>query len=137
MIVDAERALHTIDVEEKLRKYGVALEVIPKGMGIFLNPCDAYFHSNQKKRFWSKIAELSPDLSPQGFVDCICEAYFEVSSESISHYFRRCGLTGNVPLESVIENLLQEGLHLSRRWKQYHDEQEKVYTSWRELDECE
>ena len=94
VLVDSEPALHTIDIVEKLAKFGVSTLVIPKGAGFLLNPCDAFFHSVEKKALWRQVADDPRTKNLEERAIDISNAYYSVGEDTIRHYFERCGLIG-------------------------------------------
>ena len=130
MLVDAEAALQTIDVTDKLRKYGVAVIAWPPIVGKLMDPCDSYFHSVEKRKYWKDIAMDPRKRSPQEMALAIRESYYSVPGSAVKDFFLRTGIIGNEDQGDVIENLMKEGLHRSSKYVEIHNTQHDAYLNF-------
>jgi len=109
--VDRERALFTQQVRYDAALHGVEILEFPPGLGHLMNPCDNYFHSYFKARYWNRVAQAQ---GPKPFtfmhkVALIEGAYYDMKELSIVHVFKHCGLIGDEDPAAVIDRLLAEG----------------------------
>ncbi len=129
MLVDSENALRTQNVLALLDGWGVKVGVFPPGLGKLMNPCDSYFHSLVKRRYYQLVNENVSSAVERKLM-LIRQAYFSVSENSILSFFEHCGIIGEKEPEDLVNHLLSEGLHPSKKFADFHRQQVEAYEGW-------
>jgi len=134
VIVDSETALSAPPVKKRLKKIGVDIEVLPKGLGHLMDPVELVI-SDCKTRYYSTLAERgSPfPLRLAEQVSAIAKAYFELKEDSIEHDVFHCGFRGKEPASAVMSYLLYEGARPRPRFREQHNEQVAAYLEAKEV----
>jgi len=111
---------------------GVTVGYFPVGLGNLMNPCDNNFHS-VFKRYYYRALEGLDHVSKQTKFYLAEEAYFKVKEDTITNYFRHCGLLGTKDPNHIVQELLREGVYPRRRFLKLHLKQLKSYLCWKGL----
>jgi hypothetical protein len=131
VLTDAEKSFHTEAVNDYLADKGIYADQFPAGLGHLMNPCDSYYHSSIKARYWRYIDELEGEVSLENMIACIHKAVAREREESIRNYFKGCGIVGNKPAEEIMNHLIYQGLSPAKKFKDLHLKQLKSFIEWK------
>ena len=126
MITDAENSFDTDVVKATMLEMGVEMEHFPPGFGHLMDPCDCYYHSHLKSRYYRLLAE-DPDNNAERKLLLIYQAYYEMPDDLPFRFMLHTGILGEEAPLSVVERLISEGQHCSRVWKDRHEHCLAVY----------
>lgn len=130
VITDAENSFSTVVVQATMLEMGVELEHFPAGLGHLMDPCDCYYHSHLKSRYYRLLSE-DPDENSERKLLLIYQAYYEMPDDLPFRFMLHTGILGVEEPVSVVERLLSEGQHCSGVWKSRHDDCLKTYKNLR------
>lgn len=122
VIIDAESALCTDIVQEYLFEHDISPFVLPCALHQFLNPCDNSFHSIFKQRYHRIISNMNDgNISVKEKFNLARQCFHEISEETVTKMFRRCGLlNSDQNKRSIVSNLMCEGFTSLNKNDQYH-----------------
>lgn len=132
LIIDGESALCTDIIQKYLSDHGIYPFILPSAFHQLMNPCDNSFHSLFKQRYYRLISHMNNgniDLREKFRLAEQC--FHEISEESVSNMFRRCGL---VPSESdyrtLVTSLMCEGIKCLDDHDQHHKKCLLSFLEW-------
>lgn len=133
LLFDGERAFSTPSVKEYLKKYDITPLVLkPPVLHQFLNPCDNDFHSVFKMAYYRSLSRgtYATLTIPEKF-EMAKSAFDSVSESAIISMFRRCGLLpSDLDKETIIYNLMFEGLRALGKNNEFHKDNLAAYINW-------
>jgi hypothetical protein len=132
IIIDAEGALCTDGVQEYLVRHGVFPFVLPSALHQLLNPCDNSFHSIFKQRYYRLISnKIDGNIDVKKKLNLALKCYHQISADTVSAMFRRCGLVPTVETKrSVVTGLMCEGITSLDKNNQHHKKCLLSYLKW-------
>lgn len=134
LLSDNEASFKTQLVEDKLYENRIQHLFFPTYLGHLMNPCDSFYHSSIKARYWKYVGQEEEEgvsLSVEKMVKLIHRSVAEEKEESIQHYFEHCGITGSKSPEKSMKKLLSQGLHPTKKFHNLHLQQLKSFIDWR------
>ncbi len=129
LMTDNESSFKTKSVTKYLKRHRINVIYFPSYMNHLMNPCDNYFHSSLKRRYWSSIDGIEK-LSIETKIDKIRNSYYAEKESSIINYFRNCGIIGNTTPAEAVQHLLNEGLFPAKKYESLHIKQLNNYVKW-------
>lgn len=139
MLVDAERALSSIEVKELLYENNISLLAADGGLGWMILPCDQRTHSVMKRNFYRELSILPPasgTLSQRRKFMLWRSAFWSVNSAVIRRFFDAAGITSREESTlAVVERLFSEGQRCATKFVGLHRKQVAAYLCGRKDEE--
>jgi hypothetical protein len=113
LVIDGESSLYTSVVQEYLSDHGIYSFVLPSALHQLMNPCDNSFHSIFKQRYYRLISNANDgNMNVREKFRLAKQCYHEISEQSISKMFIRCGLVpSDEDKQTIITSLMCEGVN--------------------------
>lgn len=112
--------------QDRFKESHIISHQIPGAGGAFVNPCDATFHHDLKHHYYSKTHNTHAAM-----INTMIDAYYEVPSENIVHYFIHTRIIGPVPTLTYMKSLLSEGYRPGRGHEELHQKCRQAYLAWK------
>lgn len=111
--------------QNDFRKRKLFTHQIPPAGGAYCNPLDNTFHHDMKHHYYPKPRTCHTDM-----LKAMAEAYYEVPSTNIQHYFRHCRIIGKPMTRTHTTHLLNEGYRPGRGHAEIHRLCRNAYAAW-------
>jgi hypothetical protein len=132
LIIDGESALCTDVVQEYLSQHQIYPFTLPSALHQLMNPCDNSFHSIFKQRYYRLISNSDEgNIGVKQKFLLAKQCFHEISEESISNMFLRCGL---IPSDrnnhTIVTSLMCEGISNLDNHNQHHKKCLLAFLKW-------
>lgn len=126
ILADNLKAYFSKTLKEEMSDMDVQVLHFPVHSGAFIDPCDNSFHAALKHIYYSK------DRSDHGkMIDAIRESYFQISEDSIKHFWQHCGYTSDDNVFDRVHALLGEGFVPDPGREEIFEKMAIYYNYWR------
>jgi transposase len=136
LLTDNEASFKTEAVKKLLKENEILVMYFPSYLNHLMSPCDNYFHSSMKRRYWWTINN-KVNITYNEKIEAITKAYFAETEDSIINYFKNCGIIGTKKPKEVMKKLLKEGLFPKKRFHELHNEQILSYIKYKSEGTCQ
>lgn len=132
IIIDAEAALCTSQVQQYLFDHGIHPFVLPSTLHQLLNPCDNSFHSIFKHRYYRLISNMNNgNIDVREKFHLAMQCFHGIPEESVSNMFLRCGLIpSGIEKRKIVSSLMCEGIAKLDRHDQHHKKCLLEFLKW-------
>lgn len=131
LIIDGECSLFTPVVQRYLYENKIYPYVLPSTLHQLLNPCDNSFHSVFKRRYYRIISNINTSIDIIGKFHIPKQCYHDISEESVSNMFQRCGLIpSEVDNHTIVTSLMCEGISSLDKHDQHHKKCHLDFLKW-------
>lgn len=132
LLFDGESSFKTPTVQECLLNHGIYMFVIsPSALHQLLNPCDNNFHSLFKLKYYRILSQQnSTFFSPTEKFKMAKQSYDDIGVVVVARLFERCGLVGTGDKESIVYNLIFEGIATLNKYNGFHRNSLASYMHW-------
>ena len=134
MLVDAERALSSLEVTDLLYGHNSVVLKQHEGLGCISLPTDQRFHSIAKRRYYRNLTSRpnpQTEMTPTEKFEHWRSAFWSVSRPTIRSFFATNGLTSDEDADEVAARMLSEGHRMADKYVPLHQVQLQSYLEWR------